>query len=86
MRLLSFLVFLKMSCWVNSVFCGVIGLEESMTAMEFQRKLMEEKIYNKGIREGMREGRLAMAREFVDAVGIDEMVKLSGFSKEELLE
>lgn len=57
-------------------------MEEPITAMEFQRKLMEEKIYNKG----MREGRLAMAREFVDAVGIDEMVKLSGFSKEELLE
>lgn len=49
-----------------------------MTAMEFQRKLREEKFFN--------EGRLAMAREFVDAVGIDEMVKLSGFSKEELLE
>ena len=71
-----------MSCWVNSVFCGVIGLEEPMTAMEFQRKLMEEKIYNKG----MREGRLALARQLVDTFGIDEMVKLSGFSKEELLE
>lgn len=79
-----------MSCWVNSIFCGVIGLEEPITAMEFQRKLVEEKFFNdgmmKGKREGKMEGRLAMAREFVDAVGIDEMVKLSGFSKEELLE
>lgn len=60
------------------MFFGGIGLEEPMTAMEFQRKLREDKIFN--------EGRLDLAREFVDAVGIDEMVKLSGFSKEELLE
>ena len=82
MRLLSFLVFLKMSCWVNSVFCGVIGLEEPMTAMEFQRKLLEEKFFN----DGRQDGKLAFARELVDTLGIDEVIKLSGFSKEELLE
>ena len=59
----------------------MIGLEEPMTAMEFQRKLLEEKFFNDG-RQG---GKLALARQLVDTFGIDEMVKATGFSKDELL-
>ena len=64
---------------------GVIGLEESMTAMEFQRKLLEEKFFNDGIMKGKQDGKLALARQLVDTFGIDEMVKATGFSKDELL-
>lgn len=64
---------------------GVIGLEESMTAMEFQRKLRDDKFFNDGIMKGKRDGELALARQLVDTFGIDEMVKATGFSKDELL-
>ena len=52
----------------------VIGLKPIMTAREFQDKLLIEK------------GALEDARKFVSELGVDMVSRISGFSREELLD
>ena len=54
----------------------VIGLQEAITAREFQdQKLIEQ---------GIAQGKFAMALELKKELGIGEAARISGFSIEEL--
>lgn len=52
---------------------GVIGLQKVLTSRQYQDKLIRD------------QGAFSMALKFMDALGVDEAVRISGFSKEELL-
>lgn len=67
-----------------------------MPADEIYEKVMNSGIFEKGIaigrkngieqgrEQGLKEGSFAMAIKIKKSLGIDEAVKISGFSKEEL--
>lgn len=63
----------------------VIGLRKAMTAREYQDKLLIEQGIEQGIERGFDKGKFEMALKFMDELGIDEAVRISGFSKEELI-
>ena len=54
----------------------VIGLQKAMTAREYQDQLL--------IEQGIDLGKLDLALDIKEKIGIDEAVRLTGFSKEEL--
>ena len=67
---------------------GVIGLNNVVSA----RQLMDDKIFADGEAKGFAEGeakglnsKLTMAIGLIDRLGIDEVIEISGFSREELL-
>ena len=75
---------------------GVIGLQKAMTAREYQDKLLIdqgieqginqgiEQGFNQGIEQGIDQGKFDMALKLKDELGIDEAVRISGFSRKEL--
>ena len=60
-----------------------------MTSREYQNKLIFEKGESQGrsqgISQGLSQGEFSMALKIKEALGIDEAVRISGFSKEDLL-
>ena len=59
-----------------------------MTAREYQDKLLIdqgfEQGFNQGIEQGIDQGKFDMALKLKDELGIDEAVRISGFSRKEL--
>ena len=67
---------------------GVFGLNNVVSA----RQLMDDKIFADGEAKGFADGeakglnsKLSMAVGLIDRLGIDEVIEISGFSREELL-
>lgn len=59
---------------------GVIGLQEVITAKQFQ----DQKLIDQGIAQGIEQGAFEMAIKFKKALGIETVTKISQFTKEEL--
>ncbi len=58
----------------------MIGLEEVVTAKQYR----DQKLIDEGISQGISQGAFEMAVKIKNAVGIDNAVEISGFSRVEL--
>jgi hypothetical protein len=59
---------------------GVIGLQEAITAKQFQ----DQKLINQGISQGIKQGAFELALKFKKDLGIEKVLEISDFTREEL--
>ena len=62
----------------------VIGLKLAGSNLEYPDNWYVDALFSSGKVEGRVEGRLEMAVRIKDAFGIDEAIRISGFSREEI--
>ena len=62
----------------------VVGLKLAGSNLEYPDNWYVDALFSSGKVEGRVEGRLEMAVRIKDAFGIDEAIRISGFSREEI--
>ena len=63
---------------------GVIGLQEAVTAKQFQDQKLIDQGYDQGYGQGYGQGAFELALKFKKIIGIEKIVENTDFTKEEL--